>query len=117
MDKEFINALIYGFLGALGFTLLNTQPSTVALSPTWVGMILLVWGIATLLFTLLEEESAGAEHQLEITTILFLIMIGYVMLRNGIDMPKIMSTILLSIAIGRALGLLFNSIQYNLNHI
>ena len=108
MDEDFINALLYGFLGALGVMLLNTPSPTVILSSSWMGLLLLAWGMVTLILTIIEKASTSNEYQEVITITLFLIMTGYVIASYGIDILKIAGATLLSIVIGRAFALLIN---------
>lgn len=114
MDKDFISGLFYGFLGTLGAMLLSSQSLTVILSSSWIGSFLLVWGVITLIFTILEKASDDNEYQEVITIILILITTGYVIVSYSIEIFKIIGAVLLSIALGRALALLFNAIERSL---
>jgi len=117
MDEEVINALIYGFLGALGVMLLLSTSSTndMLLAP-WIGAFLFIYGFAAAIFYVLERTSPSDEHQEVITIILLLIVVGTSMMYFGIDVPRIVGAIALSIALGRAFALIINLIIDLLPH-
>lgn len=102
MDEDFKNALVYGFLGALGFMLLNTSSPDIVLTATWIGAFLIAWGIAALIFIVLEKASSDKKHQAEITIVLALIITGSVI--ASMDIIKVAGAVLMSIALGRAIA-------------
>ena len=107
MDEEVVNALVYGFLGALGVMLLSTSSPTTILSASWIGSFLIIYGIAIAIFIALEKISTGIEYQGILTIILLLIITGVVIASYGIELHRIIGAVLLSIAVGRAFALLF----------
>jgi len=108
MDEDFINALFYGFLGALGVMLLNTPSLNAILTTSWIGSFLFAYGITIAIFIALERTSASDEHQGVFTIILLLIITGAVIAGYGVDILRIIGAVSLSIAVGRAFALLTN---------
>ncbi|ADM27571.1 hypothetical protein Igag_0741 [Ignisphaera aggregans DSM 17230] len=118
MNEEVINALIYGFLGALGVMLLSSASSTNdVLSAPWIGAFLCIYGFSVAVFYVLERISPSDEHQEVITIILLLIVVGISVMRFGIDVPRIVGAIALSIALGRAFALIINLIIDLTSHL
>jgi len=116
MSEELKNTLFYGFLGALGLMLLLTPPPNDVPTAPWIGAFLCIYGFSVAVFYVLERTSPSDEHQEVITIILLLIVLGISMMYFGIDVPRIMGAIALSIALGRAFALIANLIIDLLPH-
>jgi len=113
MDEKIKNALIYGFLAAVGAMFLYTSSISEVPSAPWIGTLLFRYGLAVAVFLALEYVNPSDEYneyQGVVTVIVLLVLVGISIMYFGVDILKIVGVTALSVALGRALILMIGLI-------